>query len=155
MKKIMLFSMMVLIVGFLLVAGCSKKADQSAPQPLPAVQEPPQLTEPEPAMAKNIVEITSAGFNPKTITVKVGDTVTFVNKDSSKHWPASDLHPVHMTYPGSDIKKCGTTEATTIFDACKGMTQSEEYSFTFDKIGRWPFHDHLKPSFAGVVVVGS
>ena len=143
-------------MGLLLVAGCSKKADQPAPQPLPAVQ-PPQLTEPEPepVMTKNIIEITSAGFNPKTITIKVGDTVTFVNKDSSKHWPASDLHPVHMTYPGSDIKKCDTAEAETIFDACKGLMQGEEYSFTFDRVGRWPYHDHLKPSFAGVVVVQS
>ena len=115
MKKIMLVSLL-LIVSALMLVGCSKAQPQPAPPsavPAPVVTEP----QPNPTTSENIIEITTSGFNPKTITIKVGDTVTFVNKDSAQHWPASNIHPTHQTYPGSDIKKCGTSEESTIFDA--------------------------------------
>lgn len=65
------------------------------------------------------IEITKDGFVPKTLTVHAGDTVRFTNTDTSPHWPASDDHPTHRLYPGSDIAKCGTPEQSGIFDACK------------------------------------
>lgn len=154
MKRLILISLLV-VISILFIVGCSKK-EAPLPVPQPVIQ-PPQLTEPEsdPVMKKNLVEMTTTGFVPKTLTIKVGDTVTFVNKDSTRHWPASNIHPTHQTYPGSNIEKCGTSEQSTIFDACKGLMQGEEYSFTFDNFGRWPYHDHLKPSLAGTIVVES
>src|SRR3989344_7323379 len=32
-------------------------------------------------------EITSSGFSPKDITIKAGDKVVWVNRDSEEHWP--------------------------------------------------------------------
>src|SRR3989304_4060025 len=58
------------------------------------------------AATGNVIEMTSSGFNPGTLTISVGETVTFVNKGDAKHWPASDIHPTHTVYPESDIKKC-------------------------------------------------
>lgn len=98
-----------------------------------------------------VVKITSSGFSPKTLTVKAGTTVTFVNEDSNKHWPASAMHPTHTLYPGSGIDKCGTGEE--IFDACRGLAKGESFSFNFNEKGSWKYHDHLSVSSTGTIVV--
>ncbi len=107
----------------------------------------------ENAMKENIIEITSSGFNPKTLTIKTGEGVTFVNKNTNAHWPASAFHPTHTVYPASGIEKCGTSEQSLIFDACKGLKQEETWSFTFNSKGDWKYHDHLNPSLFGSVIV--
>ena len=88
------------------------------------------------------IDITSSGFSESKITINKGDTVLFVNKDSAPHWPASDLHPTHCEYKG-----CG------VFDAKRGLMQSENYSFVFDLVGSWGFHDHLHSSWTGTITV--
>ncbi len=87
------------------------------------------------AMSKNVVEVTANGFSPVTITIKKGDLVTFKNTISPPSWPATALHPSHNVYPGSSITKCGTSEEKTIFDACRGIAQGKEWSFTFNNVG--------------------
>lgn len=101
----------------------------------------------------NVVEITATKFSPNILTIKQGDTVQFLNKDSSLHWPASAMHPEHKVYPGSDIEKCKTADKNKIFDACKGLAQGEEFRFTFNEKGTWRYHDHLKVSLTGTIVV--
>ena len=98
-------------------------------------------------------EITSSGFSPKDITIKAGDKVVWVNRDSEEHWPASAMHPTHKVYPGSDIEKCGTAEEDNIFDACKGLSSGESYEFIFNEKGKWNYHDHLDTSSFGSVTV--
>ncbi|MDO8676101.1 MAG: DUF5667 domain-containing protein [Candidatus Azambacteria bacterium] len=78
-------------------------------------------------------------FIPSEIKIKKGDTVTWVNKSGILTWPASAMHPTHRVYPG--------------FDALKGFGKEESYSFVFDRVGSWRYHDHLSPSSTGVVVV--
>ena len=85
--------------------------------------------------------------------INKGDIVLFLNEGSSKSWPASDVHPTHTVYPNSGISKCGTVEEENIFDACKGLANGESYSFTFNEIGTWTYHDHLKPYVGGTIVV--
>ena len=99
------------------------------------------------------VEITSSGFSPSNLEINAGDSVTWVNKDSAEHWPASAMHPTHTVYPGSDIAKCGTAEETKIFDACKGLSQGESWIFVFDEKGSWNYHDHLVSGRFGKVIV--
>lgn len=99
------------------------------------------------------VTYTDSGFDPNNITIKAGDTVRFVNGSSASFWPASAFHPTHTTYPGSNITKCGTPEAINIFDACRAHTPGESYSFTFNEIGKWNYHNHLSASFFGSIVV--
>ena len=102
---------------------------------------------------KNTVIITSSGFSPSTLEISKGESVTFINKDSAKHWPASAAHPTHKIYPNSDIKKCGTDEQSRIFDACHGLANGESFSFTFSEGGEWKYHDHLSPGTGGVIIV--
>lgn len=101
----------------------------------------------------HVIEITSSGFTPGTLAVKRGDSVTFLNKDSSPRWPASAMHPTHRVYPGSDIEKCGTSEESSIFDACRGLAEGESYSFVFDEAGSWNYHDHLNLGMFGKIIV--
>ncbi|MEK7598806.1 MAG: plastocyanin/azurin family copper-binding protein [Patescibacteria group bacterium] len=103
----------------------------------------------------NKVEITANGFSPSTIKVRAGDTVTWTNKDSAPHWPATAAHPTHLVYPGSDITKCGTAAQSGIFDACKGLAPGESFPFKFDQAGTWKYHDHMNPvaPFFGSVTV--
>lgn len=100
---------------------------------------------------EQVIEITSAGFSPSTVTVSKGTRVIFVNTDATEHWPASNAHPTHEEYPGSSIEKCGTEEL--IFDACKGLAEDESWSFTFTEVGEWRYHDHLKAGRTGSITV--
>ncbi len=95
----------------------------------------------------NIVQITSTGFVPATLTISAGDTVTFVNTDNIPHWPASDIHPTHRLYP--ELGGCiGST-----FDACHDILPGENWSFTFNHKGTWTYHDHKNPALVGTIVV--
>ncbi len=101
----------------------------------------------------NIVDMASSGFSPSVLKIKAGDTVTFLSIDNNSHWPASAIHPTHTLYPGSDIRKCGTTEEKMIFDACRGLSEGQEYKFTFTNKGSWKYHDHLAPKLQGTIEV--
>ncbi len=85
------------------------------------------------------VSVTDGGFEPKSVTIKKGGTVTWTSNSDIDAWVASAFHPTHLEYPG--------------FDQLKGMKRGETYSFTFEKVGTWKYHDHLMPSRNGVVVV--
>jgi len=77
----------------------------------------------------------------------------FKNESANPTWPASAMHPTHTVYPGSDIQKCGTPEAGKIFDACRGLNTGETWSFQFNEVGKWNFHDHLNAGKFGSIIV--
>lgn len=85
------------------------------------------------------IAITSKGFEPSEITMKVGDKITFANMDTNDHWPASDPHPVHSIEPGLDPKKA--------------LAPKETFEYSFEKAGTFPFHDHLNPTYKGIITV--
>ncbi len=95
------------------------------------------------------IEMIPSGYEPKTLTIKASDTVTFVNKGVEQNWPASAFHPTHTAYPGSGIEKCGSGEE--IFDACGHVSNS--WSFTFNEKGEWKYHNHLNPGQFGSIKV--
>lgn len=85
------------------------------------------------------ITITANGFNSSSVTIQKGDTVKFTNSDTSPHWPASNPHPSHTGYPG--------------FDSLHPVAPGQSYSFKFERIGTFGFHDHLDPSLGGTVTV--
>ncbi|MEM4296531.1 MAG: cupredoxin domain-containing protein [Candidatus Anstonellales archaeon] len=95
----------------------------------------------------NVINITSSGFIPDTIKIKKGQAVKFVNVDTNKHWPASDVHPTHNVYP----EKGGCIGSK--FDACKPLQKDESFIFVFNEIGTWDYHDHLNPGLKGKIIV--
>lgn len=128
----------ILLVAVIFMSGCTQYGGQQT-QPTA----PPQPT----STAENTVEITSSGFSPNKLTINAGDTVTFVNKDTNPHWPASAVHPTHTVYPESG--GCIGSK----FDACKGLAQGGTFPFKFDKKGIWKYHDHLNIGLTGTIVV--
>ena len=90
---------------------------------------------------------TDSGYSPKTITVEAGTKVMFVNNSSGAMWTASDPHPVHTAYPVSG--GC----IGSVFDECKADAAGASWSFTFDKVGTWGYHNHRNSGMRGTVVV--
>ena len=79
------------------------------------------------------------GFDPDYIVVKQGTKVTFKTDTGESFWVASNNHPDHLAFPE--------------FDPKEAIAPDESWSFVFDRVGVWPYHDHLKAFLGGVVVV--
>ena len=79
------------------------------------------------------------GFKPSIFSVKRCTKVVFENNGIALHWPASDLHPTHGIY--------------SEFDPKTGILSNKSWSFVFDRVGTWKFHDHLSPLMYGVITV--
>ena len=78
------------------------------------------------------VALQNFAFSPASVTVKVGDTVTWTNKDSTGHTVASDD---------------GTTFTSPT------MATGATFSFTFTKAGTYAYHCSIHPNMKGTVVV--
>jgi plastocyanin len=90
------------------------------------------------------VTITSAGVNPSTVTVGIGQSVTFVNSDTVNHQIASDPHPIHGSCPSIE-SGLGTL--------APGQSRSTQ---GFAGAGRCTYHDHLNDgnrSLQGAIVI--
>lgn len=85
------------------------------------------------------VSITSSGFSPASVSIKVGQAVTWTNNDTTVRQPAVDPHPAHSNLSG--------------FDSAPGLAPGQTYSYTFMKAGTWTYHDHLFLFRTGTVVV--
>jgi plastocyanin len=98
------------------------------------------------------VALTSSGFSPKSVTIKKGGTVTWVNQTSGDMWIGSAPHPTHTGYDGTTQQQhCAPGYAGPApFDECK---EADTFSFTFDKVGSWNYHNHENASLFGTVVV--
>jgi len=129
-----------LVITLLFVGGCTSQYSNQTP----ANNNVAQTT-------NNTIEITPGGFSPSTLTIKKGEVVIFINKSPQPSWPAAAVHPTHSTYDGTSLSAhCPDGKS---FDACHGLQSDEVYSFTFDKVGTWLYHDHLNPSNTGKIVV--
>lgn len=85
------------------------------------------------------VTLTTEGFTPKNLQVKIGEKVRFTTTLHYPFWPASDLHPSHALYPE--------------FDPEAPILPGGSWSFVFEKPGTWKYHDHLNPLHRGTVMV--
>lgn len=115
---------------------------------------PPGVASPPPASASgNIVTYTDAGYSPPTVRVKAGASVVFRNNSSQSMWTASDQHPTHRNYNGTSLSEHCAQMGNTVFDACTGTQPNGSWSFTFNQVGSWTYHDHLHPANAGTIIV--
>jgi len=85
------------------------------------------------------IVLTNKGFMPAEVTVKKGTTITFSTDVDRPFWPASNLHPTHEEYAA--------------FDPKQEIPPDETWSFTFDQVGDWNMHDHLRSYFVGSINV--
>lgn len=88
-------------------------------------------------------------FTPKDVSVRKGTRVRFLNTSDTEVWPASAVHPTHSIYPEKHESDC----LGSSFDACRPLLKDEYFDFTFDAVGEWRYHDHVKAYKTGVVTV--
>lgn len=82
-------------------------------------------------VAKNTVIMANMSYSPATLTVKVGDTVTWTNNDSLEH---------------------SATAGDNSFDTGL-LSPGESGTVTFSKAGTFVYHCQIHPSMTGTIVV--
>jgi plastocyanin len=85
----------------------------------------------QPAAANAAVNIDNFVFGPQTITVPVGATVTWTNKDDIPH----------------------TSVSTDGVFKSKVLDTDEKFSYTFTRAGTYPYYCTIHPKMTGKVVV--
>ena len=89
---------------------------------------------------KNVrVVLTDEGFIPKSIRIQRGTTITFTTTRKNELWPASNPHPSHFLYSG--------------FDSKTPVQEGDSWSYTFELVGVWEYHDHIRSYFTGIIYV--
>lgn len=90
-------------------------------------------------------------FSPQNVRVAQGGTVTWVATGGDM-WVASDPSSLQNGYDGTTLEQhCAAGYVrTTPFDECSAGTS---FSFIFNKVGTWGYHDHLNSSVEGSVTV--
>lgn len=87
----------------------------------------------------SVVVYNDEGFSPSNLEINLGDSVMFINESNSGMWVASGPHPTHTLLPSFDQK------AT--------VQRGGTYTYTFTQAGEWPFHNHVKASEFGKIIV--
>ncbi len=85
----------------------------------------------KPSAATGEVKIDNFSFGPQTVTVPVGATVTWTNRDDIPH----------------------TSVSTDGVFKSKVMDTDEKFSYTFTKAGTYPYYCSIHPKMTGQVVV--
>jgi plastocyanin len=137
MKKLTFGSMLVIVALLLsscqfhtglgsLLSGKKPSTSATATKHIKATHTPPSPKTP------SAVSITSAGFQPNALTVKVGTTVTWTNNDSAAHTVTSDTAGAFDSGP---------------------INQGATFTFTFGQAGTFTYHSTSDTGWAGTVTV--
>ena len=130
----------VLVLVFVVLNKNSVTPEQSAVKTeAPTVAETQAKAEDETAMKKEVaVTETANGFEPQSVTVKVGTKVVWTNKSGATGNVSSAKHPTHLEYPPLNMPN---------------FEDGETVSLVFDTPGTYRYHDHVNPSRFGTVIV--
>jgi len=90
------------------------------------------------------IEISGYSFLPSTLTINVGDDVTWTNMDSAPHTVTSDS--------GSELNS-GTLSGESSGGYYSSPTSGGTYSHTFSSAGTYAYHCNLHASMKGTIVV--
>lgn len=130
----------LIVTGVVLLSGLflifRPKTEQMSP---PSVIQEASQNKPQTIVSIQTVAMKAGVFEPKTLTVQKGTNIVFKNEDTQDRWPASAIHPTHGIYPE--------------FDPRQSIKPGGEWSFVFDKVGNWKYHDHLSPAIFGEIKV--
>ncbi len=124
------------LVAVVVVAWLGDSVLYPRQKPPPPVGSNP-VAAPAPS-AKEMVTYENNAFNPSTLTVKAGTTVTFVNNGASPIRIPSGPHPVHTSFSEFDSDT---------------LAPGESYDFTFVNPMTLQYHNHFNPGATGQVIV--
>jgi plastocyanin len=144
----------IIVIVLVILGIFLYKQQASAPATIPNNPQRIAVGEPNPSTPANevpprndathtpetiTITYTDLGFSPRDVTIDQGDTVVFENRSTKAFWPASDNHPDHLIYPE--------------FDSKKPVQIGALYSFVFERVGAWKFHNHSKAIYGGTITV--
>lgn len=150
MKKALIAVVVVLAaIGIWLLVKSDEPKDSAAPTPttesttqpagnVPEDEVPDEADLDRPTGTSTTITYTDNGFNGVPASVKRGTVITINNNSSSDLEFSSDDHPVHRDNTELNTSVIGPGESTTV---------------TVNKSGSWGFHNHLKDSHSGTLVV--
>jgi plastocyanin len=131
MRKFMLAGSLLIALSLMLVlTGCKTTTPAATPTPTSIASPTPTPTT-TPTAAHASVDISGFAFVPSTLTVSVGATVTWTNKDSVSHTVISN----------DNLFQSGTL--------AKGAT----FEHTFNQKGTFAYHCSFHPSMTAKVIV--
>ncbi len=121
------------VVDATLAGTAPQEADAILRQAAASLPAPATQAQPQAATAGNTVQATIDNFayTPQELTVKVGTTVRWTNKDDIPHTVTSD---------------------SKVFESSI-MDTNQSFQFTFNAPGRFPYFCKLHPHMTGVVTV--
>jgi len=119
--------LIVVLVTFITICGCTGYGP-SAPPATTQTQVPGATT----------VTMQNFAFNPASITVPKGTTVTWVNQDTADHTIVNDAQ--------------GSIAQGALFTS-NSLPKGANYSFKFDNPGTYPYHCSIHPSMKATVIV--
>lgn len=146
-------TVIAIVVVALVALGAYFLFGSTASAPTPEPQSPEAVAPAQGTEA--VITYSSEGFSPVDLSVKVGETVRFVNNSGSGMWVGADEHPTHTDYDGtSKNDHCvDGTPTGGAFDMCRQIPTGESWSFTFTKAGTFDYHDHTRAQHGGSVTV--
>jgi len=121
----------------LLAAGCGSQSTTSgSSQDNPPMQTQSAMpdTSPTSSMESGVtqnINISNFAFDPPSITIAPGTTVTWTNQDSVAH-----------TVTGDNVGL-----------ASGHLAKGQSYSFTFNQAGTFTYHCSIHPTMKGTVIV--
>jgi len=95
-----------------------------------------------------LVSYTDRGFEPRTATIRSGDTVRFTNNSHEQLWVAAATNSSGALYP-SIQNGCGSSA----LDSCKALNPGEYWEFTFGATGSWSYDNNLDTDRSGTINV--
>ncbi|MDO8467536.1 MAG: cupredoxin family copper-binding protein [Nanoarchaeota archaeon] len=122
----------IVIVGFGAFYLYSGSYSSSGNTPSSSGSNTPSGNSNTPSQNSKAVEIKSFAFSPSTLTVNVGDSVTWTNYDSVKHTVTSDS--------GSELDS-------------EMLSNGQSYSHTFNTPGTYAYHCTPHPGMKATIVV--
>ena len=92
--------------------------------------------------AAGTVTFSDSGVSPSTVTIKFGESLTWVNNSSKSVQVGSANHPTHTL-----------NQELTSGEFVTELAPGASATVTLTKKGTWGYHNHLDPSVTGKVVV--
>ena len=123
-RLILMLVVMVLAVGLTACESGPATTPEASPTTALAPTSPP-------GSAPAAVTITNFAFDPASLTVAVGATVTWTNQDSAVHTITSDAGD---------------------WDSGR-LSQGQSFSHTFDQAGTFPYSCAIHASMKGTIIV--
>lgn len=124
MKKILGFSLLIVLAFTLTACGAKTTTPISTPTSQPAA-----TNTTTPTTTTSNVTIKSFAFTPATLTVKVGTTVTWTNQDSAPH----DVKVNNFTSPS--------------------LKTGESFNYQFNTAGTYDYICGIHPAMTGQIIV--